>query len=127
MASAMWHHVATAMGSPLGQGDLFLAIIRYAPILFVIAGVLVVVWLSRQRLPDELQPYVLAALSDTEALPPLTIRQRPPLAHQDIDLETLQRVLETLCITGQAVRWYQSRTPDDDREAVYRRVATTSR
>jgi hypothetical protein len=109
--------------------DSFLATVRYAPLLFVLAGILVVVWLARQRLPHELQPDVLAALSETEALPPLIIRQRPPLAHQDIDLETLMLVLERLCCDGLAVRWYEVvEVPDQDSRAgqqwqpVYRRV-----
>jgi hypothetical protein len=103
-----------------GGEDAFLSVVRYAPILFVIAGVLVVVWLSGQRLPHELQPDVLAALSDTEALPPRTIRQRPPLAYQDIDLSLLEVVLDRLCAEGLAVRWYED--IDSERQAVYRRI-----
>jgi hypothetical protein len=108
----------------VGQDDQFLVVIRYAPILFVVAGVIVVVWLSRQRMPHEWQDEVLAALSETEALPVVEIAQRPPLAHQDLDLETLHRVLDTLCTTGRAVRWYASNDSAHTREAVYRRVAS---
>jgi len=67
----------------MGMDDPVLAMLRYAPFLFVIAGVGLVIWLSRQRLPFELQPDILAALSHTEALPASTIRQRPPLAYQE--------------------------------------------
>ena len=65
------------------------------------------VWLARQRLPFEMQPDILAALSDTEALPTSTIRQRPPLAYQDVDVKTLASVLERLCNDGLVVRWYE--------------------
>jgi hypothetical protein len=101
--------------------DLFLATIRYAPMLFVIAGIAVVWWLARQRLPSELQPDVLAALSDTEALSLRSIRDRSPLAHQDVDIKTLTLVLDMLCASGQAVRWYEN--VDSERQIVYRRVA----
>jgi hypothetical protein len=108
----------------MGSDDGFLVMVRFAPIAFVIIGVLVVVWHSRQRLPDELRPDVLAALSETEALSPASIRQRPPLAGQDLDLRTLQTVLEDLCTTGRAVRWYeQVDTPGQSgRQVVYRRI-----
>ena len=98
----------------------FLMWVRYVPILFVVAGVLVVVWLSGQRLPYELQPDVLAALSETEALPPRAIRDREPLAHQNVDLRTLETVLERLCIDGLAVRWFEDF--GTERHAVYRRI-----
>jgi hypothetical protein len=109
--------------------DAFLVVVRYVPILFAIAGVLVVMWLSNQRLPHELQPDVLAALSDTEALPPSTIKERPPLAHQDVNLRTLEAVLELLCRNGLVVRWYTvvevpgpGGTARNERQAVYRRI-----
>jgi hypothetical protein len=107
-----------------GSDDAFLTAVRYAPILFAVAGVLVVVWHSRQRLPDELLPDVLAALSETEALPPASIRQRAPLAHQNVDLRTLETVLEDLCTTGRAVRWYQAvdEPGRNWRQVVYRRI-----
>ncbi len=57
----------------MGGDDLFLAALRYAPLLFGVAGVLVVVWLLRERLPYELQPDVLAAVSETGS--PLTLRR----------------------------------------------------
>src|SRR5258708_5253451 len=111
--------------------DPVLTALRYAPFLFVFVGVGLVMWLSRQRLPYELQPDVLAALSDTEALPTSTIRQRPPLAHQEIDSKTLVEVLERLCNDGLVVRWYEvvdSPSPSGEvqteRQAVYRRKVT---
>ena len=84
--------------------DPVLATLRYAPFLFVIAGVGLVIWLSRQRLPFELQPDILAALCDTEALPASTIRHRPPLTYQDVDIKTLASVRERLCNDGLVVR-----------------------
>ena len=111
-------------------GDLVLGVIRYAPLLFAVAGVLVVVWLLRVRLPYELQPDVLAAVSETTALPASGIRQRPPLSHQDIDIRTLVVVLEDLRNAGVVVRWYEvvdvpgpSNTVRRERQAVYRRVS----
>ena len=104
--------------------DPLMAILRYAPIVFVILGVGFVVWLARQRLPFELQPDVLAALSDTEALPTSTIRQRPPLAYQDVDLKTLVGVLERMCNDGLVVRWYEDSDAPGARQAVYRRVSS---
>jgi hypothetical protein len=113
--------------------DPVLAMLRYAPFLFVIVGVGLVMWLSRQRLPFELQPDVLAALSDTEALPTASIRQRPPLAHQEIDSKTLVEVLERLCSDGLVVRWYEvvdapgpGSTPQPQRQAVYRRIVSAA-
>jgi hypothetical protein len=107
--------------------DPLLAVLRYAPILFVVLGVGFVVWLARQRLPFELQPDILAALSDTEALPTATIRQRPPLAYQDVDVKTLASVLERLCHDGLVVRWYvDSEAGGRERQAVYRRVSADS-
>jgi hypothetical protein len=94
--------------------------LRYAPLLFVFAGLSVVLWLARQRLPAEIQPDVLEALSESEALSPRVIRERPPLAHQNIDLKLLETVLEHLCSAGQVVRWYES--VGSERQAVYRRV-----
>src|ERR1700730_8078903 len=93
--------------SGMAGDDPVLATLRYAPFLFVIIGVGLVMWLSRQRLPHELQPDVLAALSDTEALPTWTIRQRPPLMYQEVDLKTLVVVLDRLCSDGLVVRWYE--------------------
>lgn len=104
--------------------DAFLVWVRYVPILFVVAGVLVIVWLSGQRMPHELQPDVLAALSETEALPPQVIREREPLAHQNIDLRTLESVLELLCHSGMAVRWFEE--VNSQRQAVYRRIRHVS-
>ena len=100
--------------------DAFLAFVRYAPLLFVVAGVFVVFWLAGQRLPSEIQPDVLAALSVNEALTPRVIRERPPLAHQNIDLKLLETVLEHLCAAGQVVRWYE--TVGSERQVVYRRI-----
>ena len=116
------------LGHP-GSDDLFLAVVRYAPILFVVAGVLTVWWLSRQQLPGDVQPDVLAALSDTEALPTGSIRQRLPLGVQGVDGETLARVLEALCTDGLAVRWYEDVDVSgarQERQPVYRRVARAS-
>ena len=113
-------------------GDLVLAILRYFPLLFAVAGVLVVIWLLRVRLPYELQPDVLAAVSETKALPAARIRQRPPLNHQDIDIGTLVVVLEDLRSAGVLVRWYEvvdvpgpSNTVRQERQAVYRRISGT--
>jgi hypothetical protein len=100
--------------------DAFLAFVRYAPLLFVFAGLFVVLWLARQRLPCEMQPDVLAALSETEALTPRVIRERPPLAHQNVDLKLVEIVLEHLCSAGQVVRWYEN--VGSERQVVYRRV-----
>jgi hypothetical protein len=117
----------------MGTDDPVLATLRYAPMLFVVVGVGFVVWLARQRLPFELQPDVLAALSDTEALPASTIRQRPPLAYQNVDINTLASVLERLCNDGLVVRWYEvidapapGSTSQGERQAVYRRVSADS-
>jgi hypothetical protein len=100
--------------------DPFLAFVRYAPLVFVLGGVLTVFWLSRQRLPHEIEPDVLEALSDTEALSSRAIRDRPPLAHQDVDLRTLERILDEFCTTGRAVRWFE---PAAARPVfVYRRI-----
>jgi hypothetical protein len=115
----------------MGMGDdPLLAVLRYAPIVFVVLALGFVVWLARQRLPFELQPDILAALSDTEALPASTIRQRPPLAYQDLDIKTLASVLDRLCNDGLVVRWYEvvevpgpGRTAQRERQAVYRRVS----
>jgi len=111
--------------------DPVLAVLRYAPFLFAIVGIGLVMWLARQRLPFELQPDVLAALSDTEALPTATIRQRPPLVYQEIDSKTLVEVLERLCSDGLVVRWYEpvdapgaGSTRPAERQAVYRRVVS---
>ena len=104
----------------MGGDDALLAFVRYAPLLFVLAGVFVVLWLARQRLPCEIQPDVLAALSETEALTPRVIRERPPLAHQNIDLQLLEIALEHLCLAGQVVRWYEN--VGTERQVVYRRV-----
>ena len=114
----------SAMGHMGAAEDPFLMVVHYAPLAFIIAGVLVVVWLSRQRLPYEWQSDVLAALSDTEALPPCTIRERPPLADQNLDLKTLITVLDTLCTDGRVVRWYSDGVdgPAAERQPVYRRV-----
>ena len=108
--------------------DPLLAVLRYAPIVFVVFGVGFVVWLARQRLPFELQPEILAALSDTEALPAATIRQRPPLAYQNVDVKTLATVLERMCNDGLVVRWYQEDVdgPGHERQVVYRRVSADS-
>jgi hypothetical protein len=105
----------------VGSDDLFLAFVRYAPFLFIVAGLLTVAWLSRGRSTSELRPDVLAAMSDTEALSAAQIRRRPPLDGQEFDAKLLLQVLDELCTTGLAVRWYS------DREPVYRRVATASR
>ena len=107
-----------------GGDDALLAFVRYAPLLFVFAGIGVVLWLARQRLPCEIQPDVLAALSETEALTPRVIRERPPLAHQDIDLKLLELALEHLCAAGQVVRWYEN--VGSERQVVYRRVGAPS-
>jgi hypothetical protein len=107
----------------VGSNDLFTAVVRYFPLVFVVGGLLLLAWLARQRSPQDLQPDVLAALSDTEALPPGLIRRRPPLDTQEVDLDTLLRVLEELRCAGLAVRWYEV-VPGGaaERQAVYRRI-----
>jgi hypothetical protein len=110
------------MGHHLGTDDTLMAAIRFAPLLFIIGGVLMVAWLSRQRSPQELQPDVLAALSETEALPARTIRQRPPLDRLDLDADALKRMLDELCGAGLAVRWYE--TVEAERQPVYRRISS---
>ena len=110
------------MGHMAGTDDVLLVFVRYAPLLFIIAGITVVVWLSRQRLPQDLQPDVLAALSDSEALPAHAIRQRPPLDHQNVDLRALETALEDLRCKGLAVRWFAPDSTGQQRHAVYRRV-----
>ena len=100
--------------------DPFLAFVRYAPLAFVLGGVLTVMWLARQRLPHEIEPDVLAALSDTEALPSRAIKDRPPLAHQDVDIRTLEHVLDQLCTSGRAVRWFEPAAAE--RTTLYRRI-----
>lgn len=105
--------------------DLFLAFVRYCPFAFVFGGIGVVMWLSRQRLPYELQPDLLAALSDTEALPPTAIRSRPPLAQQDVDMQDLVRLLEELRANGQVVRW--SVRANGQSETVYRKISRRRR
>ncbi len=115
--------------------DPVLAVLRYAPFLFVIVGIGLVIWLAGYRLPHELQPDVLAALSDTEALPTSTIRQRPPLVYQNVDVKTLAAVLDSLCTDGLVVRWYEVvevtgssliKSSPGERQAVYRRVSSGS-
>ena len=109
----------------MGDNDPLLLVVRYAPIVFVVAGIALVLWLQRQRLPHEWQPDVLDALSETEALPSAAIRDRPPLAHQELDLRTLETVLDHLCKNGQAIRWYEEVAPPGTtipvRQPVYRR------
>ena len=115
-----------AMG---GSVDALLVTARYAPIIFVAVGLGLVMWLSRQRMPHEWRPDVLDALSETEALPSSLIRDRPPLAHQNVDLHTLEQVLDGLCLSGEVVRWYEPISSDSgipSRRAVYRRIAPTN-
>ena len=107
--------------------DVFTAVLRYFPLVFVVGGLLMVGWLARQRSPQDLHPDVLAALSYTEALTPGVIRHRPPLDTQDVDLDTLLGVLEELRRAGLAVRWYEivpgsSGSAGLERQAVYRRI-----
>ncbi len=106
------------MGLNPGTNDLLLAFMRYAPLLFVFAGILVVAWLSRQRSTQELQTEVLAALSETELLSAKQLRHR--LTSADMDLETITRILDELRSAGLVVRWYE--TVEAERQLVYRRV-----
>jgi hypothetical protein len=110
----------TGMGHQIGSDDSFLAIVRYVPLLFVFGGLMTVWWLSRERSSQDLQPDVLAAMSETEALPVRTIRSRPPLDRLDIEVDALVRVLDELCGAGLAARWYE--TIDAERLIVYRRI-----
>src|SRR5258708_20445590 len=112
--------------SGMAMDDPLLAVLRYVPIAFVLLGVGFVVWLARQRLPFELQPDILAALSDTEALPAKTILERPPLAYQNVDLQTLAPALQRRSNDGLVARWYAQalERPNRERQACYRRVST---
>ncbi len=98
-----------------------MAVLRYAPFLFIVGGLLTLWWLSRDRSASELQPDVLAALSETEALSAAQLCQRPPLAGQSFDPKVLLNVLDELCGSGRAVRWYVYKG-EDQREPVYRRI-----
>jgi hypothetical protein len=104
----------------VGHDDLFMAIVRYAPFLFVIGGLLVVAWMAKHPSLAELQPHVLAALSETEALSPAQIGER--LTSQRVDADLLRRALDELCGAGLAVRWY-TQTEHDGQQPVYRRVS----
>jgi hypothetical protein len=110
--------------------DLLLAVVRYSPLVFIIGGLLVVAWLARQRSSHELQPDVLAALSETEALPAATIRLRPPLDSHDLDVTSLVRILDELCGAGLVVRWYEAvdatEVGQSDRRFVYRRISSVT-
>jgi len=108
------------MGHHLGSDDSFLTLVRFAPLLFIFGGLMTVWWLSRERSSQELTPDVFAAMSETEALPAQTIRARPPLDRQNIEVEALARVLDELCGAGLAVRWYE--TIGAERLKVYRRL-----
>ena len=96
-------------------------VLRAFPFVIIGAGMLLVGWLLRTRLPSEIESEVLAALSDTEALPISVIRQRAPLASLQVDLHTVSVVLENLRREGLVARWYDpsARTPA---EPVYRRI-----
>jgi hypothetical protein len=111
--------------------DLVLAAVRYAPLMFIIGGLVFLAWLSKQLTASELRPDVLAALSETEALPLSTIRDRPPLDARDLDLTMLARILDELCGAGLVVRWYEDALADNGRRVpVYRKlkpVAETAR
>ncbi len=108
------------MGEPTSLGPFVLM-----PVFFIGAGLAFVAWLMRwHQLPDELEPHVLAALSDTEALPNWEILRRSPLAERDVDAGTLEYVLERLRGKGMVVRWYeQARRAGQPPYAVYRRVS----
>ena len=101
-----------------GSNDLLLALMRYAPLIFVLAGILVVAWLSRQRSPHDLRNEVLAALSETEVCSVKQLRSRMPSL--DCDTDTLERILDELRGAGLVVRWYE--TIEAERQLVYRRV-----
>ena len=102
---------------PSGSNDLLLALMRYAPLVFVVAGILVVAWLARQRPVAELRAEVLDALSDTEVLSLAQLRRKLPTA---VDAETLARILDELRTAGLVVRWYE--TVETERQLVYRRI-----
>jgi hypothetical protein len=110
------HHLAVS-------DDLLLALVRYAPLVFVVGGLLLVAWLAREGAVTDLQPDVLAALSETEALPPGRIRGRLPPERQAVDPEMLLNVLEDLRRAGLVVRWFEPAAADaPERHAVYRRL-----
>src|SRR5262245_45217306 len=96
------------MGHHVGSEDAFMSIVRFAPLVFIFGGLMAVWWLSRERSSDELQPDVLAAMSEAEALPAREIRARPPLDRTNIEVDALVRVLDELCRAGLAVRWYET-------------------
>jgi hypothetical protein len=100
-----------------------MAFLRYAPLLFVFAGILVVAWMSRQRSPQELRSDVLAALSETELWSAEQVRGR--LTGGEMDADTLQRILEDLRSAGLVVRWYENRE-GAERQLVYRRVSSAN-
>lgn len=78
------------------------------PVILIGLSLLVLGWSSRWlRLPDDLEPLVLAALSDTEALPSWELRKRSPLAERDVDVGMVIYVLERLRAKGLVVRWYE--------------------
>lgn len=105
------------MGHGAMSDDLFLAVVRYAPFVFVVVGLLTVAWLASHPSVAELQPNVLAALSETEALSAADICRRLPFDNQRLDTKLLAQVLDELCGAGLAVRWYQT-----NGQPVYRRV-----
>jgi hypothetical protein len=95
--------------------DPLLTIAAVFPFVLACVGAGFVWWAAHTRLPADVESEVLAALSNSEALPVLVICRRARVA----DPTTVESALEHLRQTGRAVRWV-SREP---RETVYRRVA----
>jgi hypothetical protein len=97
-------------------------VLRTFPFVIIGGGMLMVGWLLRTRLASEIETEVLAALSDTEALPVSVIRQRAPLAGLQVDINTLRVALENLCRDGRVVRWYDG-DGHGPAQPVYRRIS----
>ena len=107
--------------------DPLLAVLRLFPFVFAAAGVALVAWMARARLPTDLEQDVLAALSETEALSVTELCRRAPLAGTGADPDTVTVVLVHLCQSGLVVRWYaealrNGQTGSQHRQPVYRRV-----
>jgi hypothetical protein len=97
-------------------------VLRSLPFAIFGGGLLVVGWLLRTRLASEIEDEVLAALSETEALPPSVIRQRAPLASLQVDINTLVVALENLRREGRVTRWYD-RAGQGPAQPLYRRIS----
>ncbi len=101
------------------------AVLRFFPLLFFAFGVGFLGWVRRHPLPGDLQPDVLAATSQTEALPAWSVFERLPAHVHAADVAAVDSALEGLRERGLVVRWYEEvALPGGgvQRQAVYRRV-----